>query len=62
MQPLPFRKEVQDFIRSAETLLSPALLNSPFTEDEALIIADYVMNLSQAKHPWSKKLVFKYAS
>jgi hypothetical protein len=61
MQPSPFRPEVQQFIRAAETLISPALMDSDLTPDECDIIAYYVMTLSNAKHPWAKDLTVRYA-
>jgi hypothetical protein len=61
MQALPVRKEVQQFVDAAETLLSPRLLGSNLTDDECLLIAEYVMSLSQAKHQWSKALLVRFA-
>jgi hypothetical protein len=61
MNSLPVRKEVQDFIRVSETLLSPELLASTLTPEECELIAEYVMSLSRLKHPWSKSLVLRYA-
>ena len=58
---LSARKEVMDFVRAAETLLSPALLHPGLTQAECDLIAEYVRNLSQAKNPWSRALPIKYA-
>jgi hypothetical protein len=55
------RKEVRDFARAAETLLSPASLGSDLTTDECELIKEYVMTLSNVKQPWSKGLPIKYA-
>lgn len=55
------RQEVLDFIRAAETILSPALLHSDLTQGECDLIAEYVRSLSQAKNPWSRSLPIKYA-
>lgn len=57
---LPIRKEVNDFIQSAEVLLSPALRSYEFTPDECELIRDYVMSLSHVRNPWSKTLPIKY--
>jgi hypothetical protein len=57
---VPLRKEVRDFIRAAETLLSPALLGSELTTDECDLITEYVITMSNARHPWSKGLPIKY--
>ena len=59
--PLSIRREVQDFIRITETLLSPASLGDDFTPEECDIIAYYVMTLSSAKNPWAKELTVRYA-
>ncbi len=61
MQTLQVRSEVQAFAEAAERLLSPSLLDSKLTEDECLLIAEYVMNMSHAKHPWSKSLLVRFA-
>jgi hypothetical protein len=61
MPPSPYRREVQDFIRITETLLSPASLGDDFTPEECDIIAYYVMTLSSAKNPWAKELTVRYA-
>ena len=57
---LSVQKDVQDFIRAAEKLLSPALRASPLTPDECDLIGEYLMSMSNAKHPWSKTLPIKY--
>ena len=61
MQQLPVRKEVQDFARSAKTLLSSPLPTPPLTEDELFIIAEHLVSMSQSKYPWSQVLSFKHA-
>lgn len=61
MQSISVRKEVQDFLQASETLLSPALRTSELTCEECNLIAEYVMSLSHAKHPWSKSLIMRYA-
>lgn len=58
---LSSRKEVMDFVRAAEKILSPALLNPVLTQGECDLIAEYVKTLSQSKHPWSRSLPIKYA-
>lgn len=57
---LPGRQEVVDFVRAAETILSPVLLKSDLTQGECDLIAEYVKTLSNAKHPWSRSLPIKY--
>ena len=57
---LSVRKEVCEFIRAAETILSPALWISELTEDECDLINQYVISLSKAKNPWSRGLPIKY--
>jgi hypothetical protein len=37
-----YRKEVSDFIRLAETLLSPVSLGEPLTEEECRVVDFYV--------------------
>lgn len=54
------RKEVREFVRAAETILSPALLTSELTPDECDLIKEYVISLSNVKHPWSSGLPIKY--
>jgi len=41
-----FRKEVSDFIRLAETLLSPASIGDPLTKEECRVVEYYVKQLS----------------
>ena len=57
---LSVRKEVGDFVRAAETILSPVLLSHELTPGECDLIAEYVKSLSQAKNPWSRSLPIKY--
>ena len=57
---LSARKEVREFVRAAETILSPALLHPDLTQEECDLIAEYVKTLSQSKQPWSKSLPIKY--
>ncbi len=57
---LPVQKDVQDFVQAAERLLSPALRSSQFTPEECDLISEYLMSMSNAKHPWSKRLPIKY--
>lgn len=42
----PYRKEVSDFIRLAETLLSPVSLGEPLTEEECKVVDFYVTALA----------------
>ena len=58
---LQIRKEVHEFVQAAEFLLSPALQTPALTDDECVIIAEYVTTLSHAKQPWGKSLVIRYA-
>jgi hypothetical protein len=55
------RTELMEFVRAAENVLSPALLNAELTSDECDLMANYVEQLSQARHPWGKSLRIKYA-
>lgn len=57
---LTARKEVMDFVRSAERILSPASLHPELTRTECDLIAEYVITLSRSKHPWSKSLPIRY--
>jgi|SwirhisoilCB2_FD_contig_41_3500899_length_315_multi_1_in_0_out_0_1 hypothetical protein len=57
---LAVRKEVGDFVRAAETILSPVLLSHALTPGECDLIAEYVKSLSQMKNPWSRSLPIKY--
>lgn len=58
---LSARKEVMDFVRAAETILSPVFLSADLTQGECDLIAEYVKSLSHAKKPWSRSLPVKYA-
>lgn len=53
---VPIRKEVEDFLKASETLLSPALRQSELSPEECLLIADYVMSLSDPKTPWGTSI------
>ena len=54
------RKEVLDFSRAAEAILSPSFLGSELTPSECDLIAEYVKSLCQFKNPWSQSLPIKY--
>jgi hypothetical protein len=41
-----YRKEVKDFIRLVETLLSPASLGEPLTKEECHVVEFYVTALA----------------
>lgn len=41
-----FRKEVAEYIRAAETLLSPASLGEPLTKDECHIVEFYSKSIA----------------
>ncbi len=56
----PPQKDVRDFVEAAEKLLSPALRTSPLTANECELIAEYLITMTNAKHPWSKTLPIKY--
>jgi hypothetical protein len=47
-------KEVLDFVRASETLLSPVLLDRQLTDDECELISGYVACLSDPVNPWNK--------
>ena len=53
------RKEVGDFARAAETLLSPVFLSTELTPVECELIAEYVRILSLETNPWNKALAVK---
>lgn len=57
---LTARKEVMDFVKSAERILSPASLYPKLTQSECDLIAEYVITLSRSKHPWSRSLPIRY--
>lgn len=57
---LTARKEVMDFVRSAERILSSPRLHPELTQGECDLIAEYVKTLSRSKHPWSRSLPIKY--
>ncbi len=59
---LGVRKEVVNFTKAAEILLSPVLMSPPLTQEECDLIAEYVMALTHVKNPWSKSLAWRYAS
>ena len=58
---LPARKEVLDFLKASEHLLAYPMFDSEFTPEECDLIAEYVMSLSQARHPWGKSLTVRYS-
>ena len=41
------RPEIQAFIRASETLLSPASLDRPLTQDEMQVVAYYAKTLAK---------------
>lgn len=47
-------KEVLDFVRASETLLSPILLERELTDDECDLISEYVACLSNSANPWNR--------
>jgi hypothetical protein len=51
---VPLSKDVRDFMKAAEGLLSHELRTAELTPEECEIIGEYIVTLSQAKHPWSK--------
>ena len=55
------RPKLLQFVLAAERVLSPALRDPELTREECDLIAMYVENLSQARHPWGKSLPMKYA-
>ena len=57
---LSVQKDVRDFVKVAERLLSPALRTSPLTREECDLIFEYLVTMLNAKHPWSKRLPIKY--
>jgi hypothetical protein len=61
MQPSPYRREMQDFIRITETLLSPASLGDSLTPEECDIIAYLRDESLQCETPVGKDLTVRYA-
>ncbi len=55
-----FSPAVEAFVSASETLLSPALRQSNLTPEECHVIAQYVMDLSNVKTPWSGHLLSRY--
>jgi hypothetical protein len=47
-------KEVLDFVRASETLLSPILLDRELTQEECELIRGYVDCLSDPMNPWNR--------
>jgi hypothetical protein len=47
-------KEVLDFVKASETLLSPILLDHQLTDEECELISGYVACLSDPMNPWNK--------
>jgi hypothetical protein len=58
---LQVRPAILQFVLAAEKVLSPALCEPELTAEECHLIATYVENLSQARHPWGNSLRMKYA-
>jgi hypothetical protein len=58
---LPVRKEVLDFLKVSETLLAYPMFTSELTPEECDVIADYIMTLSQARHPWGKSFAVRHS-
>ena len=50
---LPLRKDVQDFIVAAETLLAPILRETELTPEECHLISEYLTTMCRDNHPWS---------
>lgn len=55
-----FSPAVQAFVNASEVLLSPSLRRSDLTPEECHVIAQYVMDLSNVKTPWSGHLLSRY--
>ena len=55
-----FSPAVEAFISASDRLLSPALRQTNLTPEECHIIAQYVMDLSNVKTPWSGHLLSRY--
>lgn len=56
----PFHKDVHNFIKAADTSLSPGRRTSPLTPDECEIIKEYVITVSNVKEPWGNSLPVMY--
>jgi hypothetical protein len=51
-----FRREVLDFVKASETILSSVLIKPPLTPDERALIAEYVSFLSQSTEQWNDRM------
>jgi hypothetical protein len=48
------RNEVLEFAKVVEHILSPVSLSRELTEEECALIALYVKDLAEDRHPWNK--------
>ena len=55
------RKDVVDFVKVSETILSSALLKPPLNDHERTLIGEYVRYLSDRKQPWNEPAFEKSA-
>jgi hypothetical protein len=60
-RPLSIRKEVLEFVKASEMILSSVLIQPPLNQDERALIAEYVRHFSDTKQPWNEHLLQKYA-
>jgi hypothetical protein len=55
------RKDVLEFVKVSEHLLSAAMQGQDLTHEECGLIAQSVMSLCGSGHPWSKSLPIHYS-
>lgn len=60
MQEVTLHPAVEAFIDASQALLSPSLGASDLTPEECQVVAQYVMDLSNVKTPWSGHLYSRY--
>jgi hypothetical protein len=61
MLPSAIRKEVVEFAKASETILSSVLISPPLSDHECALIAEYVRYLGDLNQPWNEDLIQKSA-
>ena len=57
----PIRKEVLDFVKASETILSSVLIKPALTQDERALISEYIRYLSDYERAWNNTELEKTA-
>jgi hypothetical protein len=57
----PIRKEVLDFVKASETILSSVLIKPALTQDERALISEYIRYLSDYERAWNNTELQKTA-